>query len=149
MTRISEIPPELLAEMTPAVRAFVESLFVQMAEMQARMQAEIDELKAHVKQLTPKHSSVPPSTQHPHAREAAKPKPKTKKPHGGQKGHKRTIRELVPVEKCTEVISLLPTECRRSGEELKGTDAEPLRHQVWELPADIFEFFQSHHGDPP
>ena len=77
MTRMSEIPPELLAEMTPAVRAFVESLFVQMAEMQARMQAEIDELKAQVKKLTPKNSSVPPSTQHPHAREAAKPKPKT------------------------------------------------------------------------
>ena len=35
MTRISDIPPELLAEMTPAMRAFVESLLVQMAEMQA------------------------------------------------------------------------------------------------------------------
>ena len=44
MTRMSDIPPELLAEMTPAVRAFIESLLVQMAEMQARMQAEIDEL---------------------------------------------------------------------------------------------------------
>ena len=146
MTRMSEIPPELLAEMTPAVRAFVESLFVQMAEMQARMQAEIDELKAQVKKLTPKNSSVPPSTQHPHARDVAKPKPKTKRPHGGQKGHKRTIRELVPVEKCTEVISLLPTECRRCGEELKGTDAEPLRHQVWELPKiePIITEYQKH-----
>jgi hypothetical protein len=60
MTRMSEIPPELLAEMTPAVRAFVESLMLQMAEMQARMQAEIDDLKAQVKKLTPKNSSVPP-----------------------------------------------------------------------------------------
>ena len=89
MTRMSDIPPELLAEMTPAVRAFVESLLVQMAEMQARMQAEIDELKAQVKKLTPKNSSVPPSTQHPHARPAAKPKPKSKKKHGGQNGHFR------------------------------------------------------------
>ena len=60
MTRMSDIPPELLAEMTPAVRAFIESLLVQMAEMQAQMQAEIDELKAQVKKLTPKNSSVPP-----------------------------------------------------------------------------------------
>lgn len=54
MTRMSDIPPELLAEMTPNVRAFVESLLFQMAEMQARMQSEIDELKAQVKKLTPK-----------------------------------------------------------------------------------------------
>ena len=67
MTRMSEIPPALLAEMTPAVRAFVESWMLQMAEMQARMQAEIDDLKAQVKKLTPKNSSVPPSTQHPQA----------------------------------------------------------------------------------
>jgi hypothetical protein len=44
MTRMSEIPPELLAEMTPAVRAFVESLLFPMAEMQKRRQAEMDEL---------------------------------------------------------------------------------------------------------
>jgi transposase len=137
MTRMSEIPPELAAEMTPAVRAFVESLMVQMDEMQARMQAEIDELKAQVKKLTPQNSSVPPATVHPHARAGAKPKKKakTKKPRGGQKGHKRTIRELVPVERCTAVIPLQPTECRRCGNGLTGFDPEPLRHQVWELPA--------------
>ena len=131
---MSEIPPELLAEMTPAVRAFVELLLLQMEEMRSRMQAEIDELKAQVKKLTPKNSSVPPSTQHPHARTPQKPEAKSRKNRGGQNGHKRTVRELVPVERCTEVIPLLPTECRRCGEGLKGTDAEPLRHQVWELP---------------
>lgn len=60
---MSEIPAELLAEMTPAVRLFVESLLVQMADMRA----EIEDLKAQVKRLTPQNSSVPPSTQHPHA----------------------------------------------------------------------------------
>jgi transposase len=58
MKRISEIPPELLAEMTPAVRVFVESLLLQMAQMRA----EIEELKSQVKRLTPQNSSVPPST---------------------------------------------------------------------------------------
>jgi|GEM_PF-5124799 len=101
---MSDIPPELLAEITPALRAFVESLLIQMAEMQAK----IDESKAQVKRPTPKNSWVPPSTQHPQARPAAKPKSKTKKPRGGQKGHKQTIRDLVPVEQCTEVIPLHP-----------------------------------------
>jgi len=74
---MSEIPPEILAEMTPAVRVFVESLLTRMADMQMAMQAEIDELKTQVKRLTPQNSSVPPSTQHPHARPPAKPKPKS------------------------------------------------------------------------
>ena len=41
MKLISEIPPELLAEMTPAVRVFVEALLLQVAQMRA----EIEELK--------------------------------------------------------------------------------------------------------
>ena len=130
MTRMSEIPPELLAEMTPAVRVFVESLLIQMSAMQA----EIDDLKTQVKRLTPQNSSVPPSTQHPHARPIPKPKPKSKKKRGGQKGHRRVVRELVPVERCAEVVPLHPETCRRCGDELTGTDPEPIRHQVWELP---------------
>ena len=130
MTRMSDIPPELLAEMTPAVRVYVESLLVRMAGMQA----ELDELKAQVKKLTPQNSSVPPSTVHPHARPSARPKTKSKKKRGGQQGHPRKVRELVPVERCSEVIPLHPEHCRRCGAGLTGTDAEPLRHQVWELP---------------
>jgi len=74
MTRMSEIPAELLAEMTPAVRVFVESLLIQMADMRA----EIEDLKTQVKRLTPQNSSLPPSTQRPHARPTAKPKTKSK-----------------------------------------------------------------------
>lgn len=146
MTRMSDIPPELLAEMTPAVRAFVESLLLQMAEMQARMQAEIDELKAQVKRLTPQNSSLPPSTQHPHARPPANSKPKSKKKRGGQQGHRRTIRELVPIEQCSEVVTLIPDTCRRCGKELQGTDPQPYRHQVSELPKiePIITEYQQH-----
>ena len=146
MTRMSKIPPELLAEMTPAVRVFVESLLVRMADMQMAMQAEIDELKAQVKRLTPQNSSVPPSTQHPHARPPAKRKPKSKKQRGGQYGHRRAVRELVPVDRCSEVISVQPENCRRCGEVLTGTDPEPIRHQVWELPKiePIITEYQQH-----
>lgn len=130
MTRMSEIPPEIVAEMTPAVRVFVESLLVQMAELRV----EIEDLKTQVKRLTPQNSSVPPSTQHPHARPVSKPKTKSKKKRGGQEGHRRVIRELVPVERCAEVIELRPENCRRCGKGLIGNDPEAIRHQVWELP---------------
>ena len=52
MTRPSEIPTEILDEMTPAVRGLGESLTIQMTEMpvqSARMQTVIDELKSEVK----------------------------------------------------------------------------------------------------
>jgi transposase len=112
------------------VRVFVEMLLNRISDMQA----EIDDLKAQVKRLTPQNSSMPPSTQHPHARPPVKPKPKSKKKRGGQKGHRRSIRELVAVERCEEVIPLHPTNCRRCGKGLFGNDPEPIRHQVWELP---------------
>ncbi len=130
MIRMSEIPAEILAEMTPAVRALFESLLAQMAAMQA----EIDELKTQVKRLTPQNSSMPPSTQHPHARPTPKLETKSKKKRGGQKGHRQIVRPLVPVERCTKVIPLFPENCRRCGEGLTGKDPEPIRHQVWDLP---------------
>jgi transposase len=40
----------------------------------------------------------------------------------------------VPTNECDQVESLRPTECRRCGERLRGSDPRPLRHQVWELP---------------
>jgi transposase len=40
----------------------------------------------------------------------------------------------VPTEQCAEVVPLKPTQCRRCQQKLTGQDAEPLRHQVWEVP---------------
>jgi len=115
------IPPELAAEMTPAVQTFAESLLARIAYLEGRLG------------LSPQNSSLPPSSQHPHA----KPKPrkgKGKKKRGGQPGHPKHERPLIPTDQCNEVQSLKPTECRKCGEMLAGNDAEPLRHQVWELP---------------
>jgi transposase len=41
---------------------------------------------------------------------------------------------LLPVEQCQAVVPCLPHACRRCGTPLTGTDPEPLRHQVWEMP---------------
>ena len=123
------IPPELEAEMTPAVRAFVGSLLVKIAKLEAELEA----LRRQGKGKTPQNSSLPPSTQHPHAKPASR-KRKSKKKRGGQPGHPKHERPLVPTEDCDGVESLKPKECRRCGEKLSGSDPEPLRHQVWELP---------------
>src|SRR5690606_19723563 len=67
----------------------------------------------------------------------AKPAPakrKLKRKRGGQPGHKKHERPLIPTSQCDEVHTLKPTECRRCGTKLAGSDSQPLRHQVWELP---------------
>lgn len=114
------IPPELEAEITPAVRTFLEMLLDRIAQLER-------------KQKTPQNSSLPPSTQHPHARPQPQ-KRKSKRKRGGQPGHKKHDRPLIPIDQCEDVVLLLPTECRRCKEKLSGSDPEPLRHQVWELP---------------
>ena len=126
---VMTIPPELDAEMTSAVRVYVLSILSTMQHLQGR----VDELESKVGKLTPQNSSVPPSTQHPHGKPKL-PKPKSKRPRGGQPGHKKHSRELIPVEQCTAVIALHPPECRCCGKSLSGADAHPLRHQIWELP---------------
>ena len=115
------IPLELEAEMTPAVRAFVWTLLERIGKLEATLG------------MNPQNSSLPPSTQHPHARPRP-PKRRSKKRRGGQPGHVKQERPLIPTEECDDVEPLRPTECRRCGVALSGKDPLPLRHQVWELP---------------
>ena len=120
---MSRIPPELEAEMTPAVKA----AFLVLLDR-------IDQLEAQVQKLTPRNSSIPPSTEHPHAKPKRKPAAGKKRKKGGQKGHKRHLRELVPVEQCDTVTECFPEGCRKCGGQLELDPADPVRHQVWELP---------------
>jgi transposase len=123
------ITEEIIARQPPEAQAIIRLLLAEIAEMEAR----IEELERQAKGKTPQNSSLPPSTQHPHARPQP-PKRKSKKKRGGQPGHEKHERPLIPTEQCDEVHPLRPTECRRCGEKLSGSDPEPLRHQVWEVP---------------
>ncbi len=84
-----EIPPEIEAEMTPAVKAFVVSLIdliqtltersemlsaqVQtLTEQSQRLADQVQKLTEQIQKSTPRNSSLPPSTEHPHG----KPEPK-------------------------------------------------------------------------
>jgi transposase len=123
------ITEEIIARQPPEARAIIRLLLAKIAELEAR----IEELERQVKGKTPQNSSLPPSTQHPHARPQP-PRRKSKKKRGGQPGHEKHERPLIPTAECDEVHPLRPTECRRCGAKLSGSDPEPLRHQVWELP---------------
>ena len=113
--------------MTPAVKAFVEGLV-------DYYEKRITDLDVKVQGLTPQNSSLPPSTQHPHAKPRRPNRGGKKRKRGGQKGHKKHHRELIPPEQCDQVIVLKPDACRRCVTPLAGIDVEPIRHQVWELP---------------
>jgi transposase len=125
---MDRMSPELWNQIPPAAQA----IFLQMAETIARLERKVAELEARLNK-TPWNSSLPPSTEHPHAKPAPK-KPQSEKKPGGQPGHAKSERALIPVEQCTQVVPLLPSTCRRCGERLSGSDPTPLRHQVWEIP---------------
>ena len=122
------VTPEQIAALPPESQALLQAVIDHYEKRIADLEAEIARLKK-----TPANSSLPPSTQHPHARPAPQRERSGKKP-GGQPGHARHERALIPVEQCTEVIPVVPETCRRCGEPLAGSDPAPLRHQVWELP---------------
>ena len=98
----------------------------------AELQGEVAELKARLNQNS-SNSSKPPSSDPPSVKRAP-PKRPTGKKRGGQRGHKRHRRDLVPPEKVSESFVVKPETCRGCGAELLGDDPEPLRHQVAELP---------------
>jgi transposase len=115
------VTEELIARQPPESQAIIRLLLAKIAELEARLNK------------TPRNSSLPPSSEHPHA----KPTPKTRKSgrkRGGQPGHPKHERSLIPIEQCTQVVPVIPENCRRCGEVLTGLDSEPLRHQVWEIP---------------
>lgn len=122
------ITPEQLAALPPELRAVVQAIMDHYERRIAELEREIARLKK-----TPRNSSLPPSSEHPHA----KPPPaksKSKRRCGGQPGHEKHERALIPTDQCTEVVPHKPTNCRRCGRKLMGSDPSPLRHQVWELP---------------
>lgn len=142
-------PQKRIAELEAANRA----LQVQLDEAQAllgQQQDQIRQLQQQLGQATAKlntnssNSSLPPSSDRFHGKRRPPPRAdQPRKKRGAQPGHQRHQRPLVPAEQVREIIPRLPTTCRRCGEPLSGTDPNPLRHQVAELPVvvpDVVEY---------
>jgi len=97
----------------------------------AELEAKVEKLSAQLAQNST-NSSKPPSSDPPGVDRKAKP-PSARKP-GGQPGHKRNMRDLVPVDQVDALKELVPQSCRRCHHHLHGRDPHPVRHQVTEVP---------------
>ncbi|OJT16193.1 IS66 family transposase, partial [Archangium sp. Cb G35] len=82
--------------------------------------------------LNSSNSSKPPSSDAPGA--PRQPKKRTGRRPGGQPGHKKHERALLPPENVRHVVELVPRECRGCKRRLHGQDSSPRRHQVVEVP---------------
>jgi transposase len=125
MNRPASIPQHIWDTLSEEARAAIGAVI-------GCLENRIAELEARINQNST-NSSKPPSSD-PIGVKRKPPVPPSKKRRGGQKGHPRRLRELVPPERVASATDCKPAECRRCGHGLGGEDAEPLRHQVAELP---------------
>ena len=128
MDRPTIIPETLWNSESPDLQASILGLVEQNAALQQR----IADLEARL-DLNSTNSSRPPSSDPPGVKRAP-PRKSTGKRRGGQPGHRRHQRALVPPEQVQTVVDHLPESCRKCGGVLEGHDPEPRRHQVAEIP---------------
>jgi transposase len=98
----------------------------------AELEAQVRDLHARL-QLNSTNSSKPPSSD-PIGLKRKPPTPPSGRKRGGQPGHPKAFRALVPPEKLRSSRDCKPSSCRGCGHALHGQDPNPLIHQVAELP---------------
>jgi transposase len=116
----------------PDAQAALAATFLALRQRVDELETRLGDLEARLK-LNSTNSSKPPSSD-PIGMKRKPPAPASRKKRGGQPGHRKARRILVPPEKIRETFDCKPTACRRCGHGLAGDDPEPLIHQVAELP---------------
>jgi transposase len=117
---VARTPPEVLR------------LLAQLLDRVEQLEAENRDLKARLG-LNSSNSSKPPSTDPPNHKRKP-PVPPSGRTRGGQPGHRRHDRPLVPPDHVDEVVECRPSHCAACAAALAGNDPEPLRRQVAEIP---------------
>ena len=114
--RIAELEAQVAArdEVIARLMAKVEALTARVAELEARLNQNSS------------NSSRPPSSDAPGT--PRQPKKPTGRRPGGQPGHKKHERALLPPEDVQHVVELVPRECRGCKRRLHGRDSAPRRH---------------------
>ncbi|HWT77668.1 MAG TPA: DUF6444 domain-containing protein, partial [Candidatus Methylomirabilis sp.] len=120
----NSVPPQAQV----AILAVFDSLKGRVVELEQR----VDDLEARLK-LNSTNSSKPPSSD-PIGFKRKPPARRSGRRRGGQPGHRRAQRSLVPAVKLRSITECRPTGCRRCGHVLAGDDPAPLVHKVAELP---------------
>lgn len=149
MIKPPPIPEDLWSKVPSDAQAAIAAVFLAMEQRVQELEARVRELEARLK-MNSSNSSKPPSSD-PIGMKRRPPTPAGNKKRGGQPGHPRRQRALVPPEKVRATFDCKPDNCRRCGHELAGDDPEPLIHQVAELPRiePIVDEYRLHRLDCP
>lgn len=129
MKPLPPLPSDLWDRIPPEAQAYIEALVARVNALEAAVQ----ELTERVQQDS-HNSSRPPSSDRPSRKRRSRRRQSSGRAPGGQPGHQGHTRELIPIERVDEVITLKPTECTTCQHELRGEDPRPHRHQVTEIP---------------
>ena len=126
--------------------AYIRSLEDKIETLEKRieqMQKYIEHLERRLG-MNSQNSSKPPSSDPP-GTAAVLPRKLRRKKRGARKGHPPHLRSLLPPEKVTERLELVPEACFCGCTHLQKTSDEPLRHQVVDLPPiepEVTEYLQ-------
>ena len=132
MTRPPSIPSDLWHHIPAALRSAIAAIVVGLEAQVAALTARVAELEAKLNQNS-SNSSKPPSSDGPHVKPAP-PTPPSGKKRGGQPGHPRHERVILPPD---ETIDYKPDRCRRCATVLTGDDPNPILDQVVDLPVKL------------
>ena len=119
------LPPHIWSTLSPEAQASISAVILSLEQRIADLEERLHKNSTN--------SSKPPSSDPPSVKRRP-PAPASGKRRGGQPGHRRQARPLVPPEQPRQVFECKPPRCRWCGDALAGDDPEPLRHQVAEVP---------------
>ena len=131
----TDITPEDWALTPPVVRQTLQQVVDRLVALEAevnRLRIENERLREQAR-ASSRNSSQPPSSDTPSVPPRKKRRSSGKK-RGAQPGHEGHRRKLYPAEECRSVSNHRPTACGACGTALTGSDPDPVRHQVVELP---------------
>ena len=118
--------PQTLAQ----CHAVIDALGLQIAQLREQMNTLQERLK-----LNSRNSSKPPSSDGPGSGGNRAQRRASGRTRGAQPGHKGSYRVKLPVEQVSTVHECRPPEVCECGGPIKA--GKPLRHQVWDVPAQI------------
>lgn len=135
MTVPPPLPEDVFASLTPVVRVYIrqlEALVAQLADQVLVLGDRVAQLEVRLGQNS-SNSSRPPSSDGPQVKRGV-PRQPSQRPRGGQKGHPKHERVILPPD---EIIDHKPSRCERCETPLAGDDPEPMIDQVIELPVKL------------
>lgn len=130
------VPVSVWNGMTGEARAFVVMLVAQneqLAVQNKQLAARVEQLE-RLAGINSGNSSSPPSMDRPDQKPKRTPRGSTGRQRGGQTGHQKRERPLIPTEQCDHVVIHKPPHCEGCGADLSGDDPDPKRKQVIDLP---------------